>query len=200
MILKNKKVIFVCGEHKKESSAAISSLLKDSFRVLSIGGLPKARSLFSLFFSDAIVIEDNKKEDPSEVRRFMSRCSSPVIVLTGTGERLRKKKLLSGFSHSGCIIIDYSLMRKIKERKARKVITFGDRKSADLHVTDINRGIETNFKVNYKGSVTPFWIKGRLKNREIYGVISALGAGIVLDLNLVGISTSIREGRIFTEV
>lgn len=198
MIMKNKKIIFICGERKKESIDVIYALFSASSRVCKINGLPRFWHIFSFIFASVILIEDDVKNPPHKVRSFLKKFRDPMIVLTGKGDRLRKDNLLLRFPKNGFIVIDYSLSRKVRKRKVKQMITFGNRKNADIHITDINRGDDTNFKVSYGGSFTPFWLKGRLKNREIYGVICALAVGVLTPLNLVEISTKIKKQRIFT--
>lgn len=197
--MKNKKIIFVCGERKRESVMAISAIMDPSLRVSKTKGLPRFWQAFSLFFSDVVIVEDNIENSPKKVRSFIKKQRSPMLVLTGTGGRLRKENILLKFSRNGSIVMDYSLSRKIRKRKVKKMLTFGNRKSADIHVTDINRGEDTNFKVSHKGGFTPFWTKGKLKNREIYAVICALAVGVFLSFNLVEMSSRVKQSRIFTE-
>ncbi len=196
LLTKNKIIVFISGEGKKEISEAVYTVLGTRFPVLITKGVPQFSQIFQLIFAKVIIVEDGAHDTPRKARGFMKRCFSPIIVLSGKEGSLRKKKLLLKFPAKGSLLIDKRLSKKIKKRKVKKFLTFGAGKSSDIYVTDINRGEETNFKISYKGSVTPFWIEGKMKNREIYALLSAMGVAILLGLNPVQISKEIKKGKL----
>ena len=62
------------------------------------------------------------------------------------------------------------------------------------------RGI--NFKVNYKGSIVPFWLNsgsassGEAADIKIQNALTVIAMGLVLKLNLVEISQALKEEKI----
>lgn len=192
-LISNKIVVVVSGDGKKEISKVICDMIKPSFSVFVSEGVPGILGTFGSLFSKVIIIEDGGYDTPRKVREFMKASLSPIIVFGGKEGQLRKKKLLLRFPANGGVVMDRRLSKKIKKRKVREFITFGTGKSADLYVTDINKGEGTNFKITYKGSVTPFWINRKMKNKEIYGTVSALCVAVLLGLNLVEVSKKIRN-------
>ena len=82
--------------------------------------------------------------------------------------------------------------RRIKERVAVKVLTFGFQEGASLQATDLRENGGTNFKINYQGKIVPIWIESSSRE-EIYSVLAAVTIGVALGLNLVEISQRLRE-------
>ncbi len=192
----NKKIIIVSGERGEESAKAIFAVLSRSIDVLQTNGAPCFLKRIMSVFYGAVLVRDNQSK---KIKYFLKKCPQPIVVFAGSDSRSHKKKIFKAIPKQGHVVVDRSMLRKINIGSGRNVMTFGTGPTSDLYVTDINKGEETNFKVSYKGSVTPFWIKGKLKNREIYAILSALCVGVILGLNLVEMSGNIRSRDIFTE-
>ncbi len=194
-IIKRKKLIFLMGE-RREDILSISMLVLQ--RNFSIYHSKKPLSLFDFFKvlrSDVIIFEDDENIKIEEWRAFFTNYNNVFCVITEMKKRARAKKFLRNFSKSWNIILDFSVAKKIKDDKSKKITTFGiEKKSADFYVSDINqKEKETNFKVNDRASIIPFWIEGKLTHKEIYGVLSALCIAKALNLNLVQVSYYIKE-------
>lgn len=76
-----------------------------------------------------------------------------------------------------------------------KGITFGFQEGADFRVTDINLNSGTNFKINYKGNIVPIWLENLFGKEQIYSALAAAAVGTVLGLNLVEISSALKNYR-----
>ena len=70
----------------------------------------------------------------------------------------------------------------------------------EIQISDINVSNEgINFKVNYHGSVVPFWlacdgeISAEKSNLKVQNALSSIAIGLTEGLNLVEISQSLRE-------
>ena len=89
---------------------------------------------------------------------------------------------------------DEENIRKIKNSKPERILTFGFQEGADFRASDlkINGGI--NFKINYKENVVPIWLKEEGNKNQIYAVLAAACVGTIFDLNLVEISQIIGGG------
>lgn len=183
------------GDRKKEILPISTFVLQKNF---SIYHPKKPLSMFDFFKvlkSDVIIFEDNEGVKIEEWASFFKNYKNVVCVITEMKKRARAKKFLRSFPKSWNLVLDFSVAKKIKDSKNKKIITFGiDKKSADFYVSDINqREKETNFKVNDKSSIIPFWIEGKLTHKEIYGVLSVLCIAKILNLNLAQVSYLIKE-------
>ena len=84
----------------------------------------------------------------------------------------------------------FAIARAIKEETS-KVLTFGFQEGADFQATDLIFNGRTNFKVNYKGNIVPFWLDEILDKEQIYAALTAVSVGIVFGLNLIEISQAL---------
>ncbi len=70
---------------------------------------------------------------------------------------------------------------------------------AELEVSDVNLSNGINFKVSYKGSIVPFWLKGEASisneasQAKIQDAISTIAIGLALNLNLVEVSQILKN-------
>ena len=76
-------------------------------------------------------------------------------------------------------------------------MTFGFSAGADVRVTNLEMNLDDgkpigiSFKIEYKGSTTPFKIKGVLGRGHAYAAAAATCVGLISGLNLVQISESV---------
>jgi hypothetical protein len=196
-ILKNKKIIFVMGEQKKEASYFINFVLKDDFSVMKINKLPSLFDFFSLIKSEVIIFEDNEEVSFEKVKELLHFSCFCVFVVTKLKNKSRARSLLNGFKKEWIIISDFSVSRKLEKRKTKETLTFGiDRKKADFYITDISvKDGSSNFKVNTKLNIIPFWVEKELKKREIYSILPGLCVAKIMDINLAEISYKVKEGK-----
>lgn len=194
IFLKNKKIIFVMGEQKREASYFLDFVLKDDFSVVKINNTPSLFNIFSLIKSDVVIFQDNESVNFEKVKKFLHRFSSCIFVITKLENRSRARTMLSGFKKEWSIVSDFSMSKKLEKRKTKETLTFGiDRKRADMYITDISvKDGNTNFKVNNKLNIVPFWVKKELKKREIYSILPGLCVAKIMNLNLAEISKGCR--------
>jgi hypothetical protein len=171
--------------------------LKNSFNVFFTNRLPRFSDIFSLLKSNVVIVKDNKNESVEDVRKLLSG-SSCYFVITELEKKARVKKIIRGFLEDFIFVLDFSIAKKLKRKK--EFLTFGiDKKSADFYITDIyQKEEEVNFKVNYGGNTIPFWIKEKMKKKEIYAILPALCIVKLFKINLADVSHRIKE-EFFTE-
>lgn len=196
-LLKRKKIIFVVGEAKEETGDFIHFVLSNSFKVFLFKKLPTISDIFSILKSDIIVIKDDETQSVEEVRSFLKGISC-YFVITEMKKKARVKKIIQGFLEEFIFVLDFSIAKKLKKKK--EFLTFGiNKKSADFYITDIHqKEEEINFKVNYGGNTIPFWIKEKMKKKEIYSILPALCIVKLFKINLADVSYRIKE-EFFTE-
>lgn len=72
----------------------------------------------------------------------------------------------------------------------KNCLSYGFNIGADIQATDVNVSeAGSNFKVKYKGSIVPFWIKGV----DMYGILEKIAELIADGKNLVEISNIIKN-------
>ncbi len=194
-ILKNKIVIFVTGDRKKEAVYFINFVLKDGYSIFFKKGIISLYDVFKIINSDIIILEDDNLEDSDKVKSLFYSLEKCVFVFTEVEKKIRTRNLLRGFSEKWILIMDFSLARKIKRKKVRNFLTFGiNKKGADFYITNTSlKEEEANFKVNYNANIIPFWIKGSLRIKDIYGILPSLCLAKVFNLNLAKVSFKIKE-------
>ncbi len=154
---------------------------------------------FKFYFKrPCLIILDNEK-----IKEFILKINSKVIIL----KPLKRIKLFIKYSRKpvliseqetkelrsflpprGCLIINYDKESFGKEVLADQ-ISYGFEKGADFLITDLNfLDKQVNFKINHRGSIVPFWVKGIEEKNQVYTVVAAIVAQACLDLNLVEIS------------
>jgi UDP-N-acetylmuramate-alanine ligase len=196
-ILKNKKIIFITGDAKKETGVFVHFVLQKSFKIFVTDKIPTFFNVFSLLTKDVIIISDNETENIEKVKSFLNDISC-YFVITQTKKKSRLKKILQKNAGNFIFVLDFSVAKKLKKKK--ELLSFGiNKKNADFYITDIHqKENETNFKVNYKGNTIPFWIKEKLKQKEIYAVLPALCITKLFKINLADVSHRIKE-EFFTQ-
>ncbi len=197
ILTKKKKVIFITGDARKEAADFIYFVLKRSFKVAILNGVPSFFDFFVLLGKDVIIIKDNELENTEKVSSFLEGLAC-YFVVTHLKKKTRLKRILKGSLTSFSFVLDFSIAKKLKKKK--DFLAFGiNKKSADFYITDIHqKEHETNFKVNYQSNTIPFWIKEKLKQKEIYAILPALCIAKLFKINLADISYRIKE-EFFTQ-
>ncbi len=194
-LLKNKKVIFIIGDRKEEAAYFARQILKEKFSVFYKERLPGTLDVFSIATKDIILLKESKEDSHRKIKKFLEDLPDCTIVITETKRKAKVRKILQGSLEDLTLILDFSIAKKIKKKKKKKVLTFGiNKKRAHFCITDIyQKERETNFKINYEGNTIPFWIQEKLKSKEIYGVLPALSLAKLFKLNLADVSYKIKE-------
>ena len=192
-LLKNKNLIFITGDGKKEATSVVKFVCEQKSSILFIKGTPKGNDFLRILTSDLLIIQDDESVKEERMRDFLHAVKKGVFVITRAQKKNRIKNLLLYFPREWMVVSDYSISRKLKKRG--KMMTFGiNKKSADFYITDIHqKENETNFKVNYKDNIIPFWTRGKLKKKEVYAMLPALCLARIMGLNLAEVSFKIKE-------
>jgi UDP-N-acetylmuramoyl-tripeptide--D-alanyl-D-alanine ligase len=114
----------------------------------------------------------------------------------GEKEKLKKTiELAKKLRAQNWLILNYDdeTVREIDDITNLNTLTFGFSERANFFATDIKLNHGTNFKLNYKGNIIPFWLEGTFGKEQIYSALAAAAVGTVFGLNLVEISQLMKE-------
>jgi len=150
------------------------------------------------------------KEVFREIEFMLKKSRFCILVINrfeSEKETIWIKDLIMAIPSRGVLVFNFDNEQNKEIIKSIHIpfLTYGFYKKSDLQATDLNIDIntkeeknndETNFKVNYLGSIVPFWIKNISLKEEIYNILAAIAVGIVLDMNLVEISQKIKALKI----
>ncbi|MDD5145396.1 MAG: Mur ligase family protein [Candidatus Pacebacteria bacterium] len=191
-VLNKPRTIILAGEGKEKGVLATFQVLKPHFKI----------------GKDVLVYSEDKK-DLENFSFFVKKSSLPILVVTNAGLIPKESILFSGeeeklsfareiskvLPSQGYLILNFDdeTARAIKKETSANVITFGFSEMADFHVSDINQNGGVNFKINYKGNIVPMWLEGEFSKENIYAAAAAACCGLVLGLNLVEISQSLKS-------
>ncbi len=133
-----------------------------------------------LFFSI-----DKKKELINFLIKYSKK---PIVILNNQNSMF--EKIISFKDCSFLLNSDYYR----KKDEYSNIFTYGARADADFNIGDINiDSNDINFKLSYKGSSVPFWIKGKYKEEEIESLAGIIGLLVLKGMNLVEISEKMKE-------
>lgn len=165
-------VVVIIGRENKEVKATISRVLG---RFLEIN-------------KDVFVFRA-KEQEIAKFIFFLKNSRLPILLINDIDRVSSIENVPAAKTH---FVLNYDdeKVRKIVNFDNPKTLRFGLSQRSDIFVSDIKKNGGTNFKINHKGSLVPFWFKEDLDKKEINIVLSAVSAGIVLGLNLVKISQS----------
>ena len=122
----------------------------------------------------------------------------PILVVTrleNKEESIQIRKLVKTLPDKGFLLLNFDDDRARELRKSTLIsfLTYGFYKKADLRATDLHINSEgVNFKVDYQGSIVPFWLKNISEKEELYNILAAVAVGIILNINLVEISQKLK--------
>jgi UDP-N-acetylmuramoyl-tripeptide--D-alanyl-D-alanine ligase len=186
-LIKRKPVIIVTGEGRALAKQAILTVLKGKD-----------------FF---IASPDEKKINKFEF--FLKNSPISILVITHIGEIPFREDFFAGekeklertielakkLKAQNWLVLNYDdeTVREIDDVTNLNTFTFGFSERANFFATDIKLNHGTNFKLNYKGSVVPFWLEGTFGKEQIYSALAAAVVGTIFGLNLVEISQLMRE-------
>lgn len=198
-ILKRPRVIVITGSGRTLSAKAISKVLRPYFKI----------------GSEILIFETDLKHFSLKKFKFLIKYSKqPILVVTHLGEPHPEREFFAGEIKEaensmilagvlpviGFLVLNFDdeTVRSIKKRSSAHCLTFGFGAGADLKASDVvlTKKLEragTNFKINYQGKVVPIWLNGLFGKEQIYAALSAVGVGKILDLNLVEISSALKN-------
>ena len=180
---KKRPVIIITGERKKIISKIISNLLKNT-----------------LVTGEDFLIFESKLKDIKNLELFLKTSKKPVLVVAGI-ENISEKELITISKFIKTLPEKTNLILSSNDEMVKKMgyflnlntLSFGFQEPADFRVSDIKSNGGTNFKVNYQGTVIPFWLKKIAQREEISSVVCAALVATVFGLNLVEISQALKQ-------
>jgi UDP-N-acetylmuramoyl-tripeptide--D-alanyl-D-alanine ligase len=114
-----------------------------------------------------------------------------------------KQVLIDNLDSGGLAILNYDnkLTREMAVGSRAKVISYGLEAGADLQAQDLKYNLDKgsyelsgiNFKLNYRGSIVPVFMKNVISPSAVYAALAAAATGIYFDLNLVEIAQSLSD-------
>lgn len=119
------------------------------------------------------------------------------------GVKKEKETLIKKLDPKGLAILNYDneLSREMAQVSKTKVLTYGFSAKADLVAQDVKYNFDKgdyeltgiNFKLNFRGSIVPVFMKNAISPGAVYAVLAATACGLELGLNLVDIANSLSD-------
>lgn len=173
------KVVIIFGNGGKAVGEAVSKILSSRFKI----------------GNDVLIFEaDSKNQEKTEF--LIKNSSLPVLVGSGGLEFADLARKLPPF---GGLVMNFDdeaskkLKTELEDEESFKKLTFGFQERADFRASDIKSNGGMNFKLNYKGSVVPVWLKNASREEQIYPALAGIATGAILGLNLVEISEALKK-------
>jgi UDP-N-acetylmuramoyl-tripeptide--D-alanyl-D-alanine ligase len=188
-LIKRKPVIVVTGEGRILAKQAILTVLKGK-DFFTASTEDKEIGKFEFFLKNSrlsILVVTQVGEIPFEEELF-----------AGEKEKLERTiELAKKLRAQNWLVLNYDdeTVREIDDITNLNTLTFGFSERADFFATDIKLNHGTNFKLNYKGNIVPFWLEATFGKEQIYSALAAAAVGTIFGLNLVEISQLMREYR-----
>jgi UDP-N-acetylmuramoyl-tripeptide--D-alanyl-D-alanine ligase len=184
-LFQKKPVIVVTGEGRVLAKEAISLLIKDAL-------------IFSLEDSQIKKSEFFLKPSPLSVLVVTHVGDIPFDRDYFAGEREKLKntiELAKNLSSKNYLVLNYDdeTVREIDDLTNLHTFTFGFSERANFFASDLKFNHGINFKVNYKGSVVPFWLEETFGKEQIYSVLAAVAVGTIFGKNLIEISQAMKN-------
>jgi len=207
---KKPQVIFVAGQGSSLAAEAVFQILKPHFKVRKISD----RSLPLVKDKDEILIFENELNDnKNDIEKFiflLKESKSPIFIATRMGEIFPDKdffaaeleqttamqKIAKVLPEKGSLILNFDdeTVREIKNASKASSLTYGFQTGASLQITGVNTNLSgTNFKVNYKGNMIPFWLEKLFGKEVLYGVLAGICVGVIKKINLIEISKTLKS-------
>lgn len=216
LYFKKPKVIVVMHDGKRSSAKAILQVLKTKFVTKKFQ--EKVPDVLNLVNTEIFVIETDfrNSEFVKEVGEFVKKSQLPVLVVSNietfelsqnnfSDEEKkieRVKTIAKQISPHGSLILNFDnkMMREIGKITNVKSFSFGFSNEADFRASDIFESDNgTTFKLNYKGNIVPIWLNNVYGKEEICNALSAICVGMILGLNVVEMSESLKSYNLFLE-
>lgn len=180
---KKRPVIIITGERRRDISKVINSLLRNT-----------------LDSKEDFLIFESKFKDIKSLELLLRTSKKPVLVVAGI-ENISEKELATVSKFIKTLPEKTNLILSSDEEMVKKMgyfsnlntLSFGFQEPADFRVSDIKFNGGTNFKVNYQGTVIPFWLKEIAQREEVYSAVCAALVATIFGLNLVEISQALKE-------
>jgi len=194
-LLRKPKVIIVTGERRTSTAEAVYQVLRLRFEIEKL--VEKTPNILSLLKKRVFLIETGL-ENPGiskKLKHWIKLSQLPILVVTKINEISETRKLAKMIPVYGFLILNFDdeRIQEINNIKSLKTLTFGLQEGADFRASDIHINSGTNFKINYKGSIVPVWLKGTLGEEQVYDALAVDSVGIIFGLNFVEISEALKN-------
>lgn len=208
---KKVKIIIITGRGKSYTSESVWQVLAPRFKVKKL--IEKMPHILDVLTNEIFIIEtDLKNQNIFKKLVNLTKVSQlPILVVTNIGdipvqsesfagsekETIEIRELAQLIPAYGFLILNFDdkTVRKIDNVTNLKSFTFGFQEGADFRVSDVHTNTGTNFKINYKGKIIPVWQEKLSGKEHIYSGLAASCVGIVLGLNFVEISETLKNCR-----
>ena len=172
--LKKPTLVVIFGSERKKIKKIISRALKNHF-----------------ILNKDIFIFEAGEEKTNNFSFFFKNAKLSVLAISSLSQDFS----FNGLPPLARFVLNYG-DQKTKEEKSFndfKNIKYGFDEKNDVIVSDIKKNEETNLKINYKGSIVPFWFKKKLDEKEISIILCVISIAITVGLNLVEISQALKQ-------
>ncbi len=209
--LKKPKLIIVAGNNYETAAEAIYIILSQHFKVKKCQNI----GLKSVLGSEVLILpftffeKSARGGTAQNLNFFIKKSRLLVLAITHIGEIPSNKDFFAGEKKQLKEIVELSktlparsylilnfddeTVREIDDFTNLHTLTFGFQKNADFRASDILLNGGTNFKINHKGNIIPFWLEKVFGKEQIYAALVAASAGIIFGLNLVQISQALKN-------
>ena len=203
LYFKKPKIIIVAANENKYPAKVIFKVLKPHFKVQKL--YEKIPDILSLISKEIFIIETDFKnyEFLKNIKIILKNSQLPILVITHIGmikfSQENLKALVQEIPSWGSLIFnsDEKIVSEINKITNSKSFSFGFSEQADFMASDISEDKEsTSFKLNYKGNSVPVWLNQVFNKDEIYNVLSAICVGMLLGLNIIEMSDSLKDAPI----
>ena len=189
---KKQKVVVITGSTRKNTFNAVNQVLRSRLKI-----------------GEDILIFEAEDKKISDYEFFLKNSKKPVLVVTNiadipsnsdffTGERElieNTRNMVKVLPKNVKLILNFDdeTSREIGDSLKLKILTFGLQNRANLNASDFKINGGTNFKINYKGSTVPIWLKKTFGKEQVYSVLAASCVGAIFDLNLIEVSEALKN-------
>lgn len=163
-----------------------------------------------------ILVLEMGADRPGDIEKLCAIAPPDIGVVTAIGEMPvhveffpdintlieEKSALVKKIKPRGAALLNYDdlsvRMMRDDVLPGRQMITYGFSEGAKLKASDFFTEIGEekpviHFKVSYQGSVVPVRLNNVLGRHHVYAVLAAIGAGIILKMNLVEIASALQN-------
>ena len=201
---KRPNLILVAGNNRETTAEAVRSVFDKYFRAKKIQKIDLRNVLDS-----EVLILPWKSKAVQNLNFFVKKSRLPVLVITAVGEIPPKRDFFAGEKKEikeivelakilptcGRLILNFDdeTVRETDELTNLHTLTFGFQQRADFQISDIRLNGGTNFKINHKGNIVPFWLERLFGKEHIYAALASTAVGAMFGLNLVQISQALKS-------
>jgi len=186
---KKLKIIVILGENNVLFSETIFRVLSKYFKTKEI----QKKLGFSDFLKDVLVIKP-KAEKLNSFESLIKKSGKSILVLTPSEEyNLEEIDRIKKDFNFLVFCSDSKDLKNGMRKSEAEILTFGFKETADFQATDIKQEENLNFKLNHRGNIIPFWLKGTVENKNIYSALAVSAIGEILGINLIKVSEVLKS-------